>query len=236
MNQVQEMELQAVIFDFDGVIVDTEPLHWRAFSEALRDDGLAFTWEEYADYYIGFDDRDAFREVFQQAGKPLTSARLVALIRRKADAFQHLISTEPPEPYPGVLDRLREISGQLPLGLCSGALRGDIEPVLERFELGSLFDAIVTAEDVQASKPNPACYRRVLERLNAGRPSAIPPAGCLAVEDTTAGIASAQGAGMRVLAVSNSHPPPALASADRVMDSLVSVSLDDLRIWFAGLK
>lgn len=228
--------MQAVIFDFDGVIVDTEPLHWRAFSETLCDDGLSFTWEDYTSLYIGFDDRDAFREVFQRAARPLSADCLAALIRRKADAFQRLISAEPPKPYPGVLALLREISGQMPLALCSGALLGDIQPVLERFGPESLFDVIVTAEDVQASKPDPACYRRALELLSAGRPSEIPPSGCLAVEDTAAGIASAKAAGMRVLAVTNSHPPQELASSDRVTDSLAGVSLNDLQTWFGGLR
>ncbi|MGD9873271.1 MAG: HAD family hydrolase [Kiritimatiellia bacterium] len=233
MNQVQERILQAVIFDFDGVIVDTEPLHWRAFQMVLHDEGLAFTWEEYTRFYIGFDDRDVFREVYRRSGKPVLADVLREQIDRKADAFQHLIASDPPKPYPGVLDRLREISGHLPLALCSGALRRDIVPVFERYGLGALFDAVVTADDVHISKPDPACYRKALELLNTRREKAVSPGGCLAIEDTSSGIASAKGAGMRVLAVSNSHPPQALAAADRVIDSLETVTLDELQNWFS---
>lgn len=228
--------MRAVIFDFDGVIVDTEPLHWRAFHDVLRDEGLAFSWEEYTGFYIGFDDRDAFREVYRRAGITVSPDLLRDRIARKAAAFQRLMASDPPRPYPGVLERLREISGRLPLALCSGALRADILPVFARFGLGEVFDAVVTADDVHVSKPDPACYRKALELLNNTRDQEIPPGGCLAVEDTAAGISAAKGAGMRVLAVSNSHPPQALAAADRVVDSLGSFTLNDMRIWFSTLR
>lgn len=212
--------LAAVIFDFDGVIVDTEPLHYRAFQEVLEPLGFGYSWEEYLNRYIGFDDRDAFREAFASAGQAIASARLVELIRRKAEAFNRIISGGV-EPYPGVVDLILAVKKEVPAALCSGALRCDIDPILEQLSLSEAFNVIVTAEDVPASKPDPASYRLTVQRLSELFPARnILPASVLAVEDTPAGIASARGAGLRVLAVTNSYPAGKLTTASSVVTTL----------------
>ncbi|MBI1922470.1 MAG: HAD family phosphatase [Geobacter sp.] len=224
--------LSAVIFDFDGIIVDTEPLHYKAFQEVLVPLGLGYSWEEYISRYIGFDDRDAFREAYRVAGKALGDAELHELIRAKAGAFQNLIACNV-EPYPGVVELINEISGKVPLALCSGALLTDILPILRQLDIEEEFDVVVTADDVHASKPDPASYALAVKRLNTYFPQYdIVPAGCLAIEDTPAGIASATGAGIKVLAVTNSYPEEKLTKAWRVVDSLDGVSLDSLRTIF----
>jgi len=221
--------LAAVIFDFDGIIVDTEPLHYKAFQEILVPLGLGYPWEEYLRRYIGFDDRDAFREVFRSAGRALDDRELQALIAEKGRAFQTIAAGA--EPYPGVVELIRAISGKLPLGLCSGALPSDIEPILEQLGIAALFDVIVTAADVQASKPDPASYVLAVAGLKKAYPhNEITAGNCLAIEDTPAGIASASAAGLQVLAVTNSYPEEALAGAGRVVNSLAGVDLQGLRL------
>ncbi len=224
--------LAAVIFDFDGIIVDTEPLHYKAFQEVLVPLGLGYSWEEYLGCYIGFDDRDAFREAFRAGGEPLADQDLKRLIDEKARAFQRIISGGV-EPYPGVVELIRSIAGKLPLGLCSGALPADIDPILGQLGIAGLFDVVVTAGDVAASKPDPASYALALERLAACFPDrVITPETTLAIEDTPAGIASATGAGLRALAVTNSYPEEMLAGAFRIVASLAGIDLEGLRLLF----
>ncbi len=222
--------LAAVIFDFDGIIVDTEPLHYKAFQEVLVPRGLGYSWEEYLGCYIGFDDRDAFREAFRAGGQAIADRELKGLIEEKARAFQRIIATGV-EPYPGVVELILSISGNLPLGLCSGALTSDIVPILRQLGIAGLFDVVVTAEDVAASKPDPASYVLAMERLAARFPDrTVTPETTLAIEDTPAGIASARGAGLRALAVANSYPEEKLTDAFRVVASLAGIDLEGLRL------
>lgn len=217
--------LSAVIFDFDGVIVDTEPLHHRAFQEILEPLGLGYSWEEYVNLYMGFDDRDAFREAFRVHGRTLNDHELELLIERKAAAFQEIISRGV-VPYPGVVELIEAISGSLPLALCSGALRCDILPILSGLGLSDAFDVMVTAEEVSASKPDPASYALAVKRLSEFFPDRnILPPNCIAIEDTPAGIASATGAGVSVVAVTNSYPAGKLAGALKIVDSLEGLTL-----------
>jgi beta-phosphoglucomutase len=220
--------LSAVIFDFDGIIVDTEPLHYKAFQEILVPRGRGYSWEEYVGHYIGFDDRDAFREVFRRSGATLGAEELQLLITEKAEAFQRIIATGA-EPYPGVVELITSLSGTLPLALCSGALRGDIVPILAQLRLSDAFDCMVTADEVTASKPDPESYLLAVRRLVELFPSrGITPSTAIAIEDTPAGIASATGAGLKVLAVTNSYPAERLCSAVKVVESLVGVDVQSL--------
>jgi len=219
----------AVIFDFDGIIVDTEPLHYRAFQEILIPLGLGYSWEDYLRFYIGYDDRDAFRNTFLSAGRTLDDGELKALIEEKGAAFQRIIASGV-EPYQGVVGLLRSIAGNLPLGLCSGALPSDVGPILKHLGIAGSFDVIVTAADVRASKPDPESYALAVTRLISAYPAkGIKPGNCLAIEDTPAGIASARGAGLKVLAVTNSYTEDELSGADRIVASLANVNLHMLR-------
>lgn len=222
------MALSAVIFDFDGIIVDTEPIHYKAFQKVLEPLGLGYPWEEYVAHYMGFDDRDAFHEVFRAKGQDVHGAELERLIDRKATAFQEIIAGGVMA-YPGAVELVRSISGNLPLALCSGALTSDILPILVQLGLNGAFDTIVTAEDVSASKPDPASYALAVERLSAAFPGKLIESGsCLAIEDTPAGILSATGAGVPVLAVTNSYPADRLSNAVRIVSSLADVRLETL--------
>ena len=216
----------AVIFDFDGILVDTEPLHCEAFRKVLEPLGIGFTWQEYEDRYMGFDDRDAFREAFRIHGKTLDEDSLKELLTVKSVAFQEAIQGGV-RAYPGALSLVDSLHAQgLPLAISSGALRSDIAPILTQLGISRCFPLAVTADDVQRSKPDPESYRLAFARLKQAYPSRVSSAkGCLAIEDTPAGIRSAKGAGLTVLAVTNSYAVEELAEADYVADSLENVRL-----------
>jgi len=218
--------LNAVIFDFDGIIVDSEPMHYEAFQRALKPYDIAYTWEEYCEIYIGFDDRDAFKEAFTGAGKKLCSRDLKCLIREKALFFQQSIREGNATPLPGAVELIKSIPRKLPIALCSGALKEDILPIIESLGIAQAFSVIVTAEDTKKSKPDPAPYKLAIEKL-----ALDDPATAIAIEDTPVGIVSAKGAGLKVLAVTNSYDREYLLEADAVTDSLENVdrpSLEDL--------
>jgi beta-phosphoglucomutase len=217
---------EAVIFDFDGVIVDTEPLHYDAFQKVLEPLGISFTWKTYVDIYLGFDDRDAFREAFRRHGRALEDRRLSQLVEAKSRAFQEILRAGV-KVYPGILPMIESLHASgVPMAICSGALRSDIDPILSGLGVARCFLHIVTADDVRRSKPDPECYVLALRRLSQSIPQEFStPRNCLAVEDTPAGIEAAKGAGLSVLAVTNSHPAEELAGADIVTDSLANVRL-----------
>jgi beta-phosphoglucomutase len=220
--------LRALIFDFDGIIVDTEPIHYRAFQEVLEPMGLGYSWDDYVSCYMGFDDREAFREAFKAKSQNINNEDLEAMISRKASVFLKIIE-EGIKPYPGVVNLIRDLAGKMPLALCSGALASDIAPILHQLGIEDKFDAMVTADDVAASKPDPSSYVLAVHRLSAAYPDlTIRPQHCLAIEDTPAGIQSAKGAGIAVLAITNSYPADKLGDADHVIDSMDKITLQDL--------
>lgn len=211
----------AVIFDFDGVIVDTEPIHYQVFQQILEPLGMGYTWQEYTDTYMGFDDRDAFREAFRTAGQAIIQDRLQELINQKATLFEQVVARGV-TPYPGVVELIKELAAHgIPLAICSGALRSDIMPILEQLDIKHFFSHIVTADDVPQSKPHPASYLKAKDLLLTSFPEKLNPSSLIyAIEDTPAGIQSAKGAGLNVVAVTNSYPAEKLRQADIQTKSL----------------
>ena len=213
--------LQAVIFDCDGVLVDTEPLHYKAFQEVLAPLGLGHSYDHYLQRYIGFDDRDAFLEAFREAGRPLDDAALARLIRAKEKVLQGIIR-QGIASFPGVVTLVRALADhQVPLAVASGALRHEVDAFVEGLGLTGFFAAIIAANDVKRSKPDPETYLKALEQLQQeiGSP-VLEPGSCVAIEDTPAGIQSAKGAGLYVVGVCNSFPSAQLSSANHVVASL----------------
>lgn len=211
----------AVIFDFDGVIVDTEPIHYKVFQQILEPLGMGYSWQEYTNTYMGFDDRDAFREAFRAAGKELSADTLQTLISQKASMFEQVV-TQGVVPYPGVIELINELTAHgMPLAISSGALRSDILPILEQLAIKDAFVHIVTADDVPQSKPHPASYLKAKELLLTSFPEKLNPSSLIyAIEDTPAGIQSAKGAGLTVVAVTNSYPTEKLGQADATVQAL----------------
>lgn len=215
----------AVIFDFDGVIVDTEPIHYQSFQKILEPMGMGYSWLEYTATYMGFDDRDAFREVFRAAGENITSDKLQELINQKATIFEQVIAGGV-TPYPGVIELIIELAAHsIPLAISSGALRSDIMPILEQLNIKQYFSHIVTADDVPQSKPHPASYLKAKEKLLSSFPDNLSSSSIIyAIEDTPAGIQSAKGAGLSVIAVTNSYPVEKLGQADAMVQTLTELT------------
>ena len=217
---------EAVLFDFDGILVDSEPMHYRAFIEILDPRGMGFPWKEYVETYMGFDDRDAFREAFRTKGIALDEATLGKLVAAKSEAFLRGLR-DGVAAYPGAVPLIETLhAAGFPLALCSGALRSDIDPILAQLGIARRFDVIVAADDVRRSKPDPESYALAFARLSEKYDTLLTaPEMSVAVEDTPAGIRSAKGAGLRVLAVTNSYGDLELTEADWVVESLESVRL-----------
>lgn len=219
-NNWKTLQPEAVIFDFDGVIVDTEPLHYKAFQLILEPMGLGFSWQEYQETYMGFDDRDAFAEAFSSSGKTLSDEHMTVLVKKKADVFQEVIR-DGVVSYPGVKELVTNLHTLcIPLAICSGALLSDILPILDTLGIRNFFTTIVTADDVKKSKPHPESYQLAYQRLMESISTPAPALRAIAIEDTPAGIASATGAGLPVLAVTNSYPREQLLEASCIVDSL----------------
>lgn len=219
---------EAVLFDFDGILVDSEPMHYRAFTQVLDPLGMGFPWKEYVEIYMGFDDRDAFREAFRAKGIDLDGADLANLVAAKSRAFQDGIR-DGVTTYPGAVAMIESLhAAGRPLALCSGALRSDIDPILAQLGVASRFDVIVSADDVRRSKPAPESYALAFAKLSEKYASTLTvPGKSVAVEDTPAGIRSAKGAGLRVLAVMNSYSAGELAGADWIVESLENVRIEE---------
>ena len=211
--------LSAVLFDFDGIIVDSEPMHYQAFQRILEPMNKGFSWEEYCKTYIGFDDRDAFKAAFKSKEEKIGSRELKAIIAEKAKIFQQLIHNGKATPLPGAVELIKSIPRKLPVALCSGALKEDILPIIENLGIDNAFTVIVTAEDTKKSKPDPAPYKLAIEKLGLDDPATA-----IAIEDTPVGILSAKGAGLKVLAVTNSYDREYLFEADAITDSLENIS------------
>lgn len=227
--------LRAVIFDCDGVLVDTEPLHYKALQQVLTPLGMGHTYAHYLERYIGFDDRDAFLEAFREGGYPLDEPTLTRLIRAKEELLQDIIA-QGITSFPGVVRLVRDLAGRgIPLAVASGALRREVEGFVEALGLADLFPVIVAADDVKKSKPDPETYLKVLEQLcRLGLLNNRRPGRCVAIEDTPAGIQAAKGAGLYVVGVTNSFPAEQIEAADQVVASLEQVTADSLQGWFHG--
>ncbi len=214
-------DLQAVIFDCDGILVNTEPLHYRAFQEVLAPLGMGHDYETYLEHFVGFDDRDAFIHAFKEAGLYLARTTLDRLMEAKALALLDLIAQGVPG-FPGVGQLVGELMNRgVLMAVASGALRHEIDAFIASLGLNGVFHAIVAADEVKKSKPDPETYLLAIERLRQLRGSRLlDPMNCIAIEDTPAGIRSAKLAGLLVIAVTNSFSFSELTEADKVIDSL----------------
>lgn len=228
-------ELGAVIFDFDGTIADSEPLHLAAFQAVLSEElDLDLTEEEYTERYLAFDDRLLFARVLNDRGVGVTPGRFEQLLERKEARYREIAAS--PKILPGAAEMIRAASLRWPLAIASGALGHEVRAVLERADLLRCFPVIVTAEMVSRGKPDPESFLAALDRINENAPAPIPEASCLVVEDSVAGVRSGRAAGMRTLAVTTSYPAEKLAEADRVVASLAeTVDPGGLAAWFSAL-
>ena len=210
--------LRAIVFDFDGVIANSEPLHYRAFRDVLGESGITFQEKEYYDRYLGYDDVGVFKALAADRGLSWTVERIAGLARSKADTIEQL-EQNASILFPGAAAAIHRAAALMPLAIASGALGVEIRRVLDREGLSSCFKAIVAAEDTPVSKPAADPYRRALALLAEAVGAPFPPAECVAVEDSPWGLESAQAAGLHTVAVAHTYDRGAL-DADLVISSL----------------
>jgi HAD superfamily hydrolase (TIGR01509 family) len=221
--------MRAVLFDFDGVLVNSEPLHFHALRDALLPEGIAIGKQDYLRFYLAYDDREAIRVALERNGEAYDGRRVQALAERKADLFEESLRRVPF--FPGAPELVRALEREVPLAIVSGALRGEIEAILTAGGLADAFKTIVGAEDVRQGKPHPEPYLSGLARLRALAPG-LEAGECLVFEDSMAGIAAARAAGMKVVGVAHSYPAGKLSAAHLVIEALADARLESLRALF----
>lgn len=218
--------LRAIIFDFNGILVDDEPIHLELFQKVLREEGIFLSEKDYYARYLGMDDKGAFKTAFEEHGEKLDEVRLAALIQRKARYYRDSMKTGI-RPFPGVKELVPLAAARYPLAIASGALRSEIEAIIERIGLRKYFQVIVSSEDTNEGKPNPEIFMKALALLNQSQfeGQQLHPSECLVIEDSKEGILGARRAGIKCLAVTNSHPAEELKEADAVVPSLEEVTI-----------
>jgi len=230
--------IRAIIFDFDGVLVDSEPLHYRAFLRTAQEAGLDidFSYDEYLQKYVGLDDREGFRAMIAAANAgsmlaPDFANQVARLCEEKKDIFAAIVA-EGFDPIAGAIDFVKSLTADFPIAIASGATRADIDIILGPLDLAPRFDPIICADDVPRSKPDPMTYRMAFAAL-AKRFRGLRPDEVLAIEDTAAGIDSARGAGLIALGITTTTDAATLKQAHRVVDGFRGLSLEMLQQWFA---
>ena len=218
--------LRAIIFDFNGILVDDEPIHLKLFQEVLKEEGIIISERDYYARYLGMDDRGCFKTAYQDHGRNIDEHTLADLVRRKALTYRETIEKKMIV-FPGVKELVPALSARFPLAIASGALRSEIELILQSIGLRKYFHAIVSAEDVHEGKPNPEIFIKALSSLSRQQDDSRPilPSECLVVEDSKEGILGAHGAGIKCLAVTNSYPAEELKEAEAVVRSLEEVTI-----------
>lgn len=229
--------IQAIFFDFNGVIIDDEPLQMKAYQEVFTPYGVPLSEAQYYDA-LGMDDRAFVQAAFERVGKELTLETREAVSEGKLLIHRELMTDELPL-FPGVVTFLKAAARSFSLGLVSMATREEIRYVFDRARLEPLFSVIVSAEDVKVCKPAPDCYQRALNKLNEKRLDhrllPVLPAECLVVEDSPPGIQSGRGAGMHTLGVTNTVSEAQLraAGAEVVTPRLADWNVDAVRHLFS---
>ncbi len=227
--------LRAIIFDFDGVLVDSEPLILKLTQEMAAKEGWAITREEYYGNYLALDDRGIIEHLYRTHACPIDPVRLKELVAWKARAYWELIREGLP-PIPGAIDFVRAVGEEFPLAIASGSLRVEVEYLLEKLGLREQFAVLATTDDCTRSKPDPEVFLKALQALQqwaAVRPDCgqtpLRASECLVIEDAPAGIAAAHAAGMKCLALAHSRPVEALQHADWIFGEFREVDLDAIR-------
>ena len=222
--------LQAVIFDFDGVIADSEPLHLRAYQQVLEREGIELTREEYYARYLGFDDSGLFRALAKDRGIAITDDKVDGWIDVKSLVVEELLNTDSVL-FPGAVACIQALARQVPLAIASGALEPEIALVLDHTGLAECFKVISSASDGVRGKPAPDLYLLALAKLRDV--VEVDVGGCVAIEDSHWGLEAARLAGLRTVAITHTYPAAELGPADLVVNQLSEITLTKLEALFA---
>jgi len=222
--------LQAIIFDFDGVIADSEPLHLRAYQQVLEREGIELTREDYYARYLGFDDSGLFRALAKDRGITITDDKVDAWIDVKSQIVEELLNNDSVL-FPGAVACIQTLARRFPLAIASGALEPEIELVLDHTGLTDSFKAISSASDGVRGKPAPDLYLLALAKLRDI--IQVDASGCVAIEDSHWGLEAAKLAGLRTVAVTHTYPAADLKGADLIVDRLCDITLRKLEALFS---
>jgi beta-phosphoglucomutase len=221
--------LRAIIFDFDGVITDSEILHLRAFNQVLAQFGLEISTKEYYQTYLGYTDVDCYKMLIDKGMLNIDEQEIGDLIEQKLQIFEELAKTEG-RTIDGVGDFLKMLEqNSVPMAICSGSLLAEIELILEEARLRHFFAVIVSAEQVKKGKPRPDGFLLALQKLNEGRQTPIAADECVVIEDSSWGLEAATAAGMHTIAVTNSYGAEELPLAEKIVSRLNELSINDLQ-------
>lgn len=234
------MSLKAVLFDFNGVIINDERVHEKLIEQLLVEENLRLKPGEYQEVCLGRSDRVCLLDLFTRRGRVVTEDYLMRLIQRKSQAYQRELATLETVPiYPGVADLMEKArSAQLVIGVVSGAMRSEIKLVLHRTGLTEYVSVIVAGDDIKTSKPAPEGYLLAVKQLNDRDPALkLQPEHCLVIEDTFAGIAAAKRAEMQVVGVANTYPYHMIQrQANWAVDNLAELEFDRVQRVFDGTE
>jgi HAD superfamily hydrolase (TIGR01509 family) len=216
--------LQAIVFDFDGVIADSEPLHLRAFQKTLKDEGVELSTRDYYARYLGYDDAGLFQALARDRDIAMSDGHLASLVARKASTLQAMLRNEDVL-FPGAAEFIRTAAAVVPIAIASGALKHEIVGILAGAGLDGLFTVVIAAGDTPDSKPSPAPYRLALEQLRSGAGSDLDARRCVAIEDSRWGLESARGARLRCVGVATSYSREELSDAELVVGGLSELTV-----------
>ena len=219
----------AIVFDFDGVLADTEGLHLSAFQDVLAARGWPLDRDTYFDRYLSYSDHGLLRAFAADRELQLTHDDLRTLLAEKEAAFRARLATGDVL-YAGVRACLDRLGGRFRLGVATGARRAEVLDILDGAGIRSRFAAIVAADDVISSKPSPEPYLAAAARIGAD------PAQCAAIEDSRGGLASALGAGMRTIGITTSLPASALSAAHTIVDTHDEITVELIESLAAGSR
>jgi len=194
---------EAVLFDFNGVLVDDEAQHCEALQAVLRDDAITMSREQYYADYLGLDDRTGFVQAFRRANRTLTTEILNRLVAAKSRRYLALV-TKSLRLVPGATEFVRDAGRRYRLGIVSGAVRREIDIVLRKSGLGDRFEIVIAADDVRHCKPDPAGYLAAQAAFTKRR--AVAANACVAIEDSLPGLEAARAAGMACVMLTTNYP------------------------------
>jgi beta-phosphoglucomutase len=220
--------LRAVIFDFDGVITDSEILHLRAFNQSLIPYGIEISTKDYYTNYLGFSDFDCYKILIDNGLLKIDKRQIGNIIKKKSKIFEELTRTEG-RTIEGVHEFLQMLEdNNIPMAICSGSLLVEIEVILEGSGLRHFFTEIVSAEQVKKGKPHPEGFSLCLIKLNKNSRPPIAAAECIVIEDSHWGLQAGKAAGMHTIAVTNSYDAEQLSLAEKIVSRLNELTMDDL--------
>ena len=221
--------LKAVIFDFDGVITDSEVLHLRAFNRSLVPFSVEITTKDYYQNYLGFSDFDCYKALIENGLLKVDEEQIPGIIKEKSRIYEQLARTEG-RAIEGVHEFLKMLEdNHIPMAICSGSLLVEIELMLDEAKLRHYFKTIVSAEQVKKGKPDPEGFLLSLQKLNEVCNPSIAAEECIVIEDSQWGLKAGKSAGMHVIAVTTSYDADQLPLAEKVVNRLNELTLDDLQ-------